>query len=451
MPRVPFARLARVCSLVVCAVLTATAAYAQDVPAFGLAPKADPAVHNGKVVFAEAMVDRVGMRFLLPEINILQPVALAVATAREDDRVKVVLGRDRWDETIREQTTSDGATAFALHTQGDIRITLQPEGDEPVHVLLAAWVGDDVTPEMAPILETQAPASGGWMTWVLGAGAVLLLAVAALFVLRRRSGPAAAAAILLAVVCSGGAVAAQGGGTTVLGGGPPAPIPPPSSLPRGALPPRTAVERTWNQIHNPNSPWNRSLDRFDDEFSRYENASRPFEAINTAAGLGRAAREFWEASDAFSNEDAGYTPDLNPDGMPDLPVGCAMTDNAAGCAACYQQAQGKLQGMMLLLERLRAIGESTRRYTTAALAFGDNVSGIHGVSGLAWQSQRGGIVQQLAGFERTYESKRQDMMGSLRRALDDVAACEAEYFDNPDWFNRYGFIYYQFMDARYKH
>ena len=166
---------------------------------------------------------------------------------------------------------------------------------------------------------------------------------------------------------------------------------------------------------------------------------------------GFAARDFWNASENFTGDDAGYLPDINPDGLPELPVGCGMSEQAAACLQCYAAAQGHLQGMMLLLERLRASYDSTKRYVDAAISFGDNVSGIHAVSGLSWQTQRRGIVRQFEQFGRTYEGKREEMMSSLRRALDEINACEAQYFSNPDWFSRYGFVYYQFMDSRYKH
>jgi hypothetical protein len=166
---------------------------------------------------------------------------------------------------------------------------------------------------------------------------------------------------------------------------------------------------------------------------------------------GFAAGDFWNASENFTGDDAGYLPDINPDGLPELPVGCAMSEQSEACLQCYAAAQDHLQGVMLLLERLRASYDSTRRYTDAAISFGDNVSGIHAVSGLAWQTQRRGIMRQFEQFEGTYEGKREGMMSSLRRALDEINACEAQYFSNPDWFSRYGFVYYQFMDSRYKH
>jgi hypothetical protein len=34
--------------------------------------------------------------------------------------------------------------------------------------------------------------------------------------------------------------------------------------------------------------------------------------------------------------------------------------------------------------------------------------------------------------------------------LDGFSVCEAKYFNNSDWYDRFGFIYYQFMADKYK-
>jgi len=37
----------------------------------------------------------------------------------------------------------------------------------------------------------------------------------------------------------------------------------------------------------------------------------------------------------------------------------------------------------------------------------------------------------------------------MRRALDMVAACERDNFHYPDWYSRFGFIYYDFVRNAY--
>lgn len=40
-------------------------------------------------------------------------------------------------------------------------------------------------------------------------------------------------------------------------------------------------------------------------------------------------------------------------------------------------------------------------------------------------------------------------MGNLRDNLQDIGRCE-EQLGVPDWYNRYGFLYFQFMEAHNK-
>jgi hypothetical protein len=42
------------------------------------------------------------------------------------------------------------------------------------------------------------------------------------------------------------------------------------------------------------------------------------------------------------------------------------------------------------------------------------------------------------------------MLPNLRGALDALGKCEEKYFNEPDWYDRYGFMYYTFMADRYK-
>ena len=39
-------------------------------------------------------------------------------------------------------------------------------------------------------------------------------------------------------------------------------------------------------------------------------------------------------------------------------------------------------------------------------------------------------------------------MKTLKDSMVDMAICEAE-FGTPDWYDRFGFIYYEFMKVRY--
>jgi hypothetical protein len=245
-------------------------------------------------------------------------------------------------------------------------------------------------------------------------------------------------ASLLLVSGLGAALAEEGGGTP--------------SGPRQAGLGRTMSRREFfgggESRVNVDPRWAERMQRLGSELESFDNASRPFDFLNTAVQVGSA---FWDEFQNLTPEDQGYHPDYSPDGQPQLPVGCDLnTDSAADCRDCYTRAQGRLEVVRSSLEALRAIHASTKLYTDRSIAFGDTVSGVHGVSGLSWQYEKRGIIAQFQRFEQKYDSKYAELMRTLRASLDDISTCEARYFDNPDWFSRYGFMYYQFMEARYR-
>ena len=163
-------------------------------------------------------------------------------------------------------------------------------------------------------------------------------------------------------------------------------------------------------------------------------------------GLVGSARELESSYTALTDFDATCM-DLSPAGAPAVPASCAGSET---CGQCFQDAVRELNGMRLNLERLRCYYAAYKRFVDASIAFGDSASGVHAVTGLAWQSERAGIIEAMDGLNRTYDTKYSQMMPNLRTALDKVGRCESQYFHEPDWYSRFGFIYYSFMSDRYK-
>jgi hypothetical protein len=132
--------------------------------------------------------------------------------------------------------------------------------------------------------------------------------------------------------------------------------------------------------------------------------------------------------------------------------GAMMASTCVGnpaCSECYERAVGELNFIRRQLGRLSCIYSNTKNFNESALAFGDNMSGIHAVTGIAWQNERGGIVAEFNHFKQTYDKKYTDMMGALQRALQSIGTCEMQY-GLPDWYQRFGFIYFEFMKDKYK-
>jgi hypothetical protein len=162
-----------------------------------------------------------------------------------------------------------------------------------------------------------------------------------------------------------------------------------------------------------------------------------------------AARDWGEFTDGYrhlNGDDAAYDPNYSPPGSPEVPISCETEE----CMQCYERSVNRINFVRQTFERLRAIYSSTTKMANAAIAFGDTTSGIHAVTGLAWQSSKIGIMQELEKLGKTYDEKYTGLLATLQSALQDMAKCEQEHFDNPDWYNRFGFIYYTFMADRYR-
>ncbi|MBZ4421280.1 hypothetical protein [Myxococcus sp. RHSTA-1-4] len=173
-----------------------------------------------------------------------------------------------------------------------------------------------------------------------------------------------------------------------------------------------------------------------------ERTTRP---IVGAVGAFEAWRRLHEALSALDAELDRRMAD--GEGGPEVPSSCA---EKADCNACFEAAYREVNFTRITLERLRSIHSRTISMIKWAEGFGDSVSSMHGVMGLSWQSSKAGIERQRAQFNQTTHAKYQDLLGNMRRGLDMVAECEANHFDNPDWYGRYGFMYMDFVRMAYR-
>jgi hypothetical protein len=166
--------------------------------------------------------------------------------------------------------------------------------------------------------------------------------------------------------------------------------------------------------------------------------------FNTVMGLYGNAQDMFNNSRALSNGEC--SPDFETSDNAMLPRGCRRESE---CGECYRSSMGELNFVRRQLGRLGCIYQNTKNFTTSAIAFGDNASGIHAVTGLSWQYARGEIVQTMNSFKQTYDRKYIDMIGSLERALKAIDRCESQYGQD-GWFQRSGFIYLEFLKDKYR-
>lgn len=139
------------------------------------------------------------------------------------------------------------------------------------------------------------------------------------------------------------------------------------------------------------------------------------------------ARNLPELHGAFPHlhdGDSHYEPNYSPDGQPEVPISC----ETAECQPCYEQGVRRLTHVRVTFEQLRAIYQSTNDMA----------------------AKSGSASEDMTKLGRSYDEKYTGLLGTLRSALDQMAACERERFNNPDWYNRFGSVYYTFMEDRYR-
>jgi hypothetical protein len=159
-----------------------------------------------------------------------------------------------------------------------------------------------------------------------------------------------------------------------------------------------------------------------------------------------ATQQFLDEWQRLHEDDAQYEP--NMDGAPQIPSSCLETGDEA-CQQCFGPAYEKLNFVRFTLERLRAIYQSTKANTNRSISLGDSLAPSTGIAAIEWNRQKNGILEALEHLKGTYREKYNGLMGTLRTALGEVAACEKQIFHEDNWYDRFGFIYYTYMQDRY--
>ncbi|HKZ65482.1 MAG TPA: hypothetical protein VJ111_03965 [Chitinophagaceae bacterium] len=166
--------------------------------------------------------------------------------------------------------------------------------------------------------------------------------------------------------------------------------------------------------------------------------------LGKGAEIGGSASDLYNAMQALDNNEC--VPDFSTDASAMMPTGCM--DNE-GCKSCYERALDRLTTVRRSLARMSCINSNTKSFTESAIAFGDDVSSIHGITGLAWQYERKGIKDTYEKFKKTYDRKYAELMQSLQKSLQQISECETQYGIR-DWYQKFGFMYFEMMKEKYK-
>ena len=170
------------------------------------------------------------------------------------------------------------------------------------------------------------------------------------------------------------------------------------------------------------------------------------ESFAAADGLVKALPGMLKDYGPLTKEDETLDPDYDPPGQPDLPSLCVGSKE---CAKCFGEPQDKLQLTRYRFEKLRLIYSSTKNMTERSIAFGDAAASGVGIGGLAWVKERQKIEEAVKNLQSSYDNKYAELIDELYDALQGIGACEEEVFGEQSWYDRFGFMYYEFMAARY--
>lgn len=343
----------------------------------------------------------------------------------------VELAKNTWNEVERTATTGgskNGIVNFKLRTEGDFGFKIVPTGkkinysiiiyaSEPVEEFLGSAFkkADKETVEgdedSASGANSKSSGSSNTILYILLGVALLVIGFLASKVLSRKK-----TTMLLLLVGLGTSMSGFAQGVETFG--------------TGALDDGSYEEWLRDEVEAGVEALDEGLDRLgevgeiirDDE--RYKTVRDLYDSYT---GLG----------DCISS--------VPPPGMPRVPSFCETDE----CGSCFVEARSDFNTTRYSFERLKTIYNCTKTFTDAAISFGDNVSGIHGVSGLAWQSERRKIEKSIKELQKAYDNKYRDLLEGQKRALMKLNECEAQH-GIPDWYDRFGYMYYEFTAMHYK-
>ena len=368
---------------------------------------------NGRIAMVEGEAGPEGVRLVVNQLSILQPAAVALVPFDKNDDLRLAIWKYAEDDDKHEASTrGDGYASFQFRTEDDLQLRIVSPGG-PKRYRLAVWAGDEVElPMPSPFVAPEAEQGTSALMYVLTGGVLLIAVFLGVIAFRKKSA--------MPLLLLPGMLALD-------------PAPTPTSDAGWLVDAANAAVGVGKAI----APG---------------GTGKAFGWVQDAINKTKTGADALDAYDTLSKNDKSLDPNYQPSGSPSVPSHCTAPDGKGGegCNDCFAAAHRKLTAVRAALEKLRRVGVTTRAFAAKSIAFGDSVSGVHGVAGLGWQPERTKIEQSLKNFEKAYDAKYAELIGLLEAALRDIGQCEAKHFNVPDWYDRYGFIYYTFMSDRYR-
>ncbi len=174
------------------ALLAPALSLAADRPpqAYRLEPKAVPDLPAGRASMVRGTASATPQRFYVEHMHMMVPVVVTLRPLDRSARLDLAVGKYPWEPPLRQGTVRDGeAVSFSFRTQGEFQVAVSsPQEGTPYKLLV--WVGEEVKPQLAPVVvpASQYSGDGGrWpVAWMAAALGVLLVVALGAWHLRRR-------------------------------------------------------------------------------------------------------------------------------------------------------------------------------------------------------------------------------------------------------------------------
>jgi hypothetical protein len=354
---------------------------------------------DGKVYGAVITQTQESQYFFVQNISIYSPDYVAVNANDPSDRIQVSLHKETWEQASRQGRTDGGHWDAKFKTSGDFGIHVTPDRLPATYAILV-WSGNEVdAPLPSPFTKsTAASVAPRSSLGIVGLYVVIALLAIALVVVSLKKSKTARMCVLI-----------------------------------GTLAASPFVART---LHAQTYP---------------DAVLAMLKQLKTLLEDQQTAEKFWSALDTLSSGEA--KPDQGQRG-PSLPSSCIDTTwgvpkQNAECA-CMTIAVDKLRKNRQMLEKLRILVANQKTFVDKATAVGNSYAQLHTLLGLQWVGiRKHDIEEPYAQFKIISNQKHQALMAAIEKDLKDISECEAK-LGEPDWYQKFGFMYYEFLYAAYR-
>ena len=354
---------------------------------------------DGRVYGATNTQTQAVQYFFVQGLSIFSPVYVGVTADDPASPVNVALYKETWERPhLQGDTASSGHWDAKFKTSGDMGLKMTSDRGQAKYALLV-WVGKEVdAPLPSPFTRSRGPATASPSHTDVNTSYIIiaLLAGALIAVVFMKSKSAKNCLMVGAIIGASLAV-------------------------------RSASAQGYDK----------AVAAMLGELKMFLSQQESVEA-------------FWKSLQTLSQSEA--QPDAAQSG-PSLPSSCV--DNAwavpsnPGCQ-CMATAVDKLRKNRQMLEKLRVLVANQKNFVDKAIALGNSYAQLHTLLGLQWIGiRKHDIEEPYAQFKQISNQKHQALMEAIKKDLQDVSACEAK-LGEPDWYQKFGFMYYEFLYAAYR-